>query len=172
MHVQALGPEVPPLSPSATCKWHVLLALLPLLLNGFVNLFELKFPFPVRGYTANKRNAIYEATGIKNRSCDRARTCLVGLSRAFRSPAAEGSSSPAPPFSSLFFMMMSVSFDSFSGLRLNVKFSAKMGSVSCQRFPLVKCTFIFNLLRRAVHDRRSLEKRSRRASLLPRLNWL
>lgn len=73
---------------------------------------------------------------------------------------------------SLFFVMMHIPFDSFSGLRLNAKVSAKMGSVSCQLFPVVKCTFIFNLWRNAIYDRRSLEKRSLRDGLLPYLNWL
>lgn len=74
--------------------------------------------------------------------------------------------------SSLFFMMRHILCDSFSGLRLNVKVSAKMGSVSCQLFPVVKCTFIFNLWRNAIYDRRSLEKRSLSDGLLPYLNWL
>lgn len=73
---------------------------------------------------------------------------------------------------SLFFVMRHIPFDSFGGLRLNVKASAKMGSVSRQLFPVVKCTFIFNLWRKAIYDRRSLEKSSLRDGLLPYLNWL
>lgn len=105
---------------------------------------------------------------IKNRSQDQERGCLVGFS---------GPPAPGPPWTPSLTPLSSsqwwtFSFDSFSGWRLNVKFSAKMGSMSCQLFPLVKCTFIFNLLRSATYDRRSWEKRGLRGSLLPYLNWL